>query len=249
MARGNASFDRRFEGATVLSELLALAGSPYAPDEVLEHFRAAHQAGLAPSAIIPTLFPAEPRFEDPRLARRLFQNLLGLWDLAPEKTSLATPGPRRKKPTPVPPAPLGQLAPSPEWVQSALRYLKEDSGRSQRLLHSFDNRQDSLLSFLDEGGLSDEGYGVLRRLAFELHAMLELGCGAAPGRVNPAALMESPEGDGGPSALLLYADEALFEAEQHEEAPVPAEERAAVREWVRKLVAALWAARAYAKVV
>jgi hypothetical protein len=55
--------------------------------------------------------------------------------------------------------------------------------------------------------------------------------------------MGSPGGDGGPSALVSYADEALFEAEQDEEAPVPAGERAALREWVRKLVAALWAAR------
>lgn len=248
MARGNASFDRRFEGAPVLSELLELAGSPYAPDEVLEHFREAQKAGLAPNAIIPTLFPAEPRFEDPRLARRLFQNLLGLWDLAPRKASLGTPGPRRKRPKPVPPAPFGNGAPTPDWVESALRYLKQNPPGRQRLLHSFDNRQDALVTFLDEGGLSDEGYGVLWRLAFELHAMLELGCGAAPGRVDPAALMASPEGEG-PSALLLYADEALFEAEQNEEAPVPAEERAALREWVRKLVAALWAARAYAKVV
>ena len=62
-------------------------------------------------------------------------------------------------------------------------------------------------------------------------------------RVDPAALMGSPGDDGGPSALLAYADEALFEAEQDEEAPVPPGERAVLQEWVRKLVAALWAAR------
>ena len=248
MARGSTSFNRRFEGASALAELLELAGSRYGPDEVLEHFRQAHRAGLAPSDVIPTLFPSEPRFADPNLARRLFQNLLGLWDLAPQKTSLATPGPRPKKPKPVPPARLGGAAPSREWVTQAWGYLEQNPRARERLLHSFENRQDALLTFLDEGGLSDEGYGVLRHLAFELHAMLELGCGAAPGRVDPAALMGSPEGDGGPSALLLYADEALFEAE-NEEAPVPAEERAALRGSVRKLVAALWAARAHAKVV
>jgi hypothetical protein len=43
--------------------------------------------------------------------------------------------------------------------------------------------------------------------------------------------------------LASYADEALFEAEHDEEAPVPAEEAAALRETVRNLVAALWAAR------
>jgi hypothetical protein len=249
MARSNASFDRRFEGATVLAELLELAGSPYGPDEVLQSFREGQHAGLAPSDVIPTLFSAEPRFADPGLARRLFQNLLGLWDLAPRRTSLAAPGPRPKRAKPVPPAFLLDATPSPEWVDSARRYLLENPRAKERLLHSFENRQDALVTFLDEGGLSDEGYGVLRRLAFELHAMLELGCGAAPGRVDPAALTKSPGGDGGPSALILYADEALFEAEQNEEAPVPAEERAALRGSTRKLVAALWAARAHAKVV
>ncbi len=241
MARSNASFERRFEGSAVLAELLALGDSPYSPEEVAAHFREARKAGLAPADVIPTLFPAEPRFSDTSQARRLFQNLLGLWDVCPGSRSLA--GPRPKKAKPVPPAPLASGPPTAEWVDSAWRFLDQDARAHTRLLHSFENRQDALLTFLDEEPLSDEGYGVLRHLAFELHAMLELGCGAAPGRVDPAALKTSPGGEGGPSALIAYADEALFEAEQDEEAPVPANEAAELRGWVRNLVAALWAAR------
>ena len=239
----NASFDRRFEGASLLSELLELAGSPYGPEEVLARFREAQKAGLAASDVIPTLFPEEPRFQDAALAKRLFQNLLGLWDLSPDKVSLAVPGPRPKKEKPLRPAPLEGAPPTSEWVESAWRYLDQDGASRTRFLHSFENRQDALVTFLDEQALSDEGYGVLRHLAFELHAMLELGCGTAPARVDPAALMGSPGGDGGPAALIAYADEALFEAEQDEETPVPPGERAALQEWMRKLVAALWAAR------
>jgi hypothetical protein len=243
MSRGPASLDRRFEGASVLAELLELAGSPYVPEEVLELFREARSGGGASSDVIPTLFPEEPRFQDTTLARRLFQNLLGLWDLSAGQLSLALPGPRPRKVRPSPPSPFGEGFPSREWVELAWRYLDQDPRARTRLLHSFENRQDALVTFLDAEPLSDEGYGVLRHLAFELHAMLELGCGMAPGRVDPAVLMGSPGGDGGPSALVSYADEALFEAEQDEEAPVPAQEGAVLREWVRKLVAALWAVR------
>jgi hypothetical protein len=243
MGRSRTPFDRRFEGAAILAGLLELSGSPYGPEEVLANFREAREAGQAASDVIPTLFPAEPRFADASDARRLFENLLGLWELAAGPLSLAPQQPRARKPKPAPPGLFLTLPPTGAWMEAAGGYLQGDANARQRLLHSFENRQDALVTFLDEEGLSDEGYGVLRHLAFELHAMLELGCGMAPGRVDPAALMGSPGGDGGPSAFLAYADEALFKAEQDKEAPVPATETAALRGWSRKLVAALWAAR------
>jgi len=243
MARRPLPFERHFEGAAVLAELLDLGGSPYGPEDVLQQFREARTAGLEAADVLPTLFPGEPRFADPGQARRLFQNLLGLWDVCLGTVSLGLPGPRPRKAKPIPPVPLVGAVPTPAWVDSAWTFLDQDARAGTRLLHSFENRQDALLTFLDEKPLSDEGYGVLRHLAFELHAMLELGCGAAPGRVDPAALTGSPGGDGGPSALLAYADDALFEAEQDEEAPVPAKEAAVLRDMARHLVAALWAAR------
>src|SRR5258706_14243658 len=78
----NRDFVRRFEGKPILDELLELAGSAAATEEVLEIFKEASRAGEQPSEIIPTLFEAEPRFPDPDLARRLYQDLFGLWDLA-----------------------------------------------------------------------------------------------------------------------------------------------------------------------
>jgi hypothetical protein len=241
--RDRPHFDRRFEGADILGGLLELSGSPYGPEEVLHAFRDARKAGLPASDVIPTLFPEEPHFADRETAQRLFQNLLGLWDLAPGKVTLTIPEARPKKRKPVPPPPLGGRDPDPEWVETVLRYLEDDPRTRQRLLHSFENRQDAMVSFLDEQGLSDEGYGVLRQLASELHSMLELGCGAAPVRVDPAALEKGPGESRAPAALLAYVDEALFEAEQDEEAPVPARERAAVREGGKVVAAALWAAR------
>ena len=41
---------------------------------------------------------------------------------------------------------------------------------AERLRHAFENRQDALLTSLDERGLSDEGYGALRQVLVELHA-------------------------------------------------------------------------------
>src|SRR5277367_5441766 len=138
MSRSNAPFDRRFEGTGILAELLELAGSPYGPEDVLAHFREAQKAGLAASDVIPTLFPEEPRFGDATLARRLFQNLLGLWDLSAGKLSLALPGPRARKVKPTPPPPFGDGLPAPDWVELAWRYLEEDRRARTRLLHSFE---------------------------------------------------------------------------------------------------------------
>ena len=57
-------FARRFESADVLAELLAIAGSPLSPDEVLRRFRAGRVEGAEANEIIPTLFPEPPRFPD-----------------------------------------------------------------------------------------------------------------------------------------------------------------------------------------
>ncbi len=73
-------FAHRFEDAEVLAELLAAAGSPLTPEEVLERFRAGRAEGAEAGEVIPALFPEAPRFPHPDVARRLFQNLLGLWD-------------------------------------------------------------------------------------------------------------------------------------------------------------------------
>jgi hypothetical protein len=100
-----------------------------------------------------------------------------------------------------------------------------------------------MLGALDAAGLTDEGYGVARHLLFELYAMLELGWPPGLTPVNPAALEADTEAPPVPQPLQAYADEALFEAEQDEEQPLPSQELEAVRRLVRRGLAALWSAR------
>jgi hypothetical protein len=241
-------FVHHFEGAQTLDGLLELAGSPCDSAEVLARMRAAHAEGRAHGEVIPTLFEGEPRFASPELARRLFQNLLGLWDLVeegrPVRLEEGPRPPRPKKVKPTPPQPFAPGEPGSEFVEAAWRYLEDDEKERTRRRHSFENRQDALLGVLDAAGLTDEGYAAARFLLFELHAMLELGWPPGLARVDPAELeSEGTEAPPVPEALAAYAGEALFEAEQDEEHPLSAEELARVRTLVRRGLAALWRAR------
>jgi hypothetical protein len=242
-------FVRHFEGAQVLDGLLELAGTSHDSLTVLAHMRQAHAEGRPSQEVIPGLFGGrEPRFESPELARRLFQNLLGLWDLVQEGKSVRLEEgprpPRPKKEKVEPPGPFAPGEPDTAFVEAAWRYLEDDEKARTRLHDAFENRQDALLGGLDAAGLTDEGYAVARHLLFELHAMLELGWPQGLASVAPEAL-EDPgtEALPVPAALTAYADEALFEAEQDEEHPLAPEELAKVRPLVKRGTAALWGAR------
>ncbi|NMO16247.1 hypothetical protein HPC49_36615 [Pyxidicoccus fallax] len=242
-----ADFQRQFEGAETLDGLLDLAGSALDSAGVLARMQAAQAEGTPYSALIPTLFEDEPRFPSPDIARRLYQNLLGLWDLVEEGKSVRLDDgprpPRPKKVKPTPPTPFHPNEPTAEFVEAAWRYLEDDEKARTRLTHSFENRQDALLGALDAAGLTDEGYGVARHLLFELFAMLELGWPPGLTPVNPAALEADTDAPPVPQPLRDYADEALFEAEQDEEQPLSSGELEAVRRLVRRGLAALWSAR------
>lgn len=241
-------FVHHFEGAQVLDGLLELAGTSHDSLTVLAHMRQAHAEGCPSQEVIPGLFGHEPRFESPELARRLFQNLLGLWDLVQEGKQVRLEDgprpPRPKKQKPEPPQPFAPGEPDPAFVETAWRYLEDDDKARTRLHDAFENKQDALLGELDGAGLTDEGYGVARHLLFELHAMLELGWPQGLASVAPAAL-EAPgmEAPSVPTALSAYADEALFEAEQDEEHPLSPEELVKVRPLVKRGLTALWSAR------
>lgn len=242
-------FVRHFEGAQVLDGLLELAGTSHDSLTVLAHMRQAHAEGRPSQEVIPSLFGGrEPRFESPELARRLFQNLLGLWDLVQEGKQVRFEDgprpPRPKKQKTEPPTPFAPGEPDTAFVEGAWRYLEDDEKGRTRLHDAFENKQDALLGVLDAAGLTDEGYGVARHLLFELHAMLELGWPQGLASVAPAAL-ETPgmETSPVPTALTVYADEALFEAEQDEEHPLSPEELAKARTLVKRGLAALWSAR------
>ncbi len=113
-------FVHRFESAEVLAELLGIAGSPLTPAEVLRRFRAGRAEGAEAGEVIPTLFPGPPRFPHPDVARRLFQNLLGLWDasasldfrFAGRLPGRATTAPGEDRATPLPRAPAVWMRPT-----------------------------------------------------------------------------------------------------------------------------------------
>jgi len=244
--RGRAApeFVHRFESPEVLRELLDVAGSTLEPEEVLKRFRSARAEGAEAPDVIPTLFPDAPRFPHPDIARRLFENLLGLWDAsaaADFRLDGTTPRQRPEKMAPPgAPGPGGVDLPAVEAVRA---WLAADRRARERLTDSFENRQDALLGSLDERGLSDEGWGVLRQLAFELHAVLEHADGAAPASVPPEALEGDPAAKA-PVELIGLVDQALAPAEQDGTGPVTATERDAARTLGRQVLGALWSARA-----
>jgi len=242
-----AGFVHRFEGPEVLAELLGVVGSPLDPQEVLQRFRAGRTEGAEAGEVIPTLFPEPPRFPHPDVARRLFQNLLGLWDAsnAPDfRLSVELPAPRRPRSGKAePPGPPGPAGPDAPYVDAVRTWLKTDRRARERFTDSFENRQDTLLGSLDERGLSDEGWGVLRQLAFELHAVLEHADGAAPASVPPEALEGDPA-TRGPGELIGLVDQAFARAEQDGTGPVPEAERDRLRTLGRQVLGALWEARA-----
>jgi hypothetical protein len=245
-SRDESAFLRRFESPEVLVELLGIAGSPLGPEEVLRRFRNGRAEGAEAGEVIPTLFPEPPRFPSPDVARRLFQNLLGLWDAAqsPEfRLPSGTDAPRARPEKVGAPGPPGPSGPDVGYVQAVRAWLASDSRARDRLTDSFENRQDALLGSLDERGLSDEGWGVLRQLAFELHAVLEHADGAAPASVPPEALEGDPAAVA-PVELRGLVDQALAPAEQDGQGPVPAGERETIRTLGRQVLGALWEARA-----
>jgi hypothetical protein len=243
--RDGSEFVHRFESREVLGELLAAADSPLGPEEVLERFRAARSEGAEAAEVIPSLFPEPPRFPHPDVARRLFQNLLGLWDATASGTfAFRAPEARVTRPPSVArPGPPGPAGPDAAHLAKVRAWLASDRRARERLTDSFENRQDVLLSSLDERGLSDEGWGVLRHLAFEMHAVLELADGAAPASVPPEALEGDPAATV-PGVLVGLVDQALAPAEQDVKGPVPEAERETVRRLGRQVLGALWAARA-----
>src|SRR4051812_49750743 len=96
--RDRAPFEHAFEGKEVLDGLLNLAGARVDTEGAVVRMREALRHGEPRESVVPTLFDGEPHFADPDLARRLFQNLLGLWDVLARGQALsldAAPAPAR----------------------------------------------------------------------------------------------------------------------------------------------------------
>jgi hypothetical protein len=240
-----ADFAPRFEGRETLESLLSVAGCPLDAEAVLARFRKAVEDGRQRSDVIPELFAVEPHFPDPALARKLYENLFALWGMVEEGKAINLTVPAPAPPTPPRPArpePFGE-APDEAWVEAAWRHVEGLDERSlERLEHAFENRQDALWVYLDEVDLSDNALPHVRTLLFELWAMLEVGW--PPGLSSVSARSISSADPGGvPQALRAYAQEALFEAEQDEVAPLSGEELERARRAAEAGLAALWSAR------
>jgi hypothetical protein len=233
----------------VLDELLRLANSEYSAREVVELFSDAQEADEMSSAVIPALFSEEPRFTDPQIAKRLYQNLLGLWDAlaAGEKISARQePRPEKTKRSPVvPPLHFPKEGPDTEWVRRALEYLGAlDERGLSRLSHAFENNQDALLTFLDEQNLKDAAFGKGRALLFELFCFIQLGSPKGVASVGYQELERAVgQSVGIPEALTAYADGVLSEAGESPQGEIDPSELSKLRGIVRRCLKALWEAR------
>ncbi len=238
-----------YEGPEVLTALLSRAGSPQDAEEVAAAFARAQKAGEPRSAVIPTLFPEEPRFESPEAARRLYGNLFGLWARV-----AAGLGPRDdapvvvdEPPPPLPPLPergatRGETLPA-EIVDSVWRHLAALSPRElQRRRDRFENVQSELVTWLEAAPLPASGALAAADLAFEAWAMLDHAFGERLGSVPHRALRElekepPPLRETQP-ALAAYVDEQLDNLSDEDDAFGP-EERAQVEKVLATLASAL----------
>lgn len=239
----------KFEGRDRLDELLATAGSLLDCEGVFETFQEAQREGAPPAEVFPVLFDAEPRFPNADTARRLYENLFGLWALAstgaPLPAGKAQRPPKVKRERPPPPTPFGSGVPDAAFVQAASRYLEGEERVMLRLNDAFENRQDAMLGSLDAAGLSDEGYVATRQVLFELFAMLELGLTVIPGQLGKASVASVPEEvfEGAapeksqlPEALGAFVEESLQQKD------LPANELEQIRLRVLQGAVALWRA-------
>jgi len=227
-----------YEGPEVLTALLSRAGSPHDAEAVADHFTRALAAGEPRSAVIPTLFDAEPHFDSPEgLWARLAAGL-GPHDDAPEVS-----------PEPPPPAPLpprgiasGSTVP-PDVVEAVWRHLAAAPPREvQRRRDRFQNVQPDVAAWLDAAPLPESGALATLDLAFELWAMFDHAFGDRLGAVDFRALRaleeEPPPVEGGQPAVAAYVAEQLDNLGD-EDAAFGAAERAQVERAVATIAAAL----------
>lgn len=234
-----------YQGVELLGRLLARAGASVDPRGAIERFAGAIRDGQLASTVIPTLFPAEPRFAGPEEALALYGNLLGAWDLLEDgvdPAELLAPRPPEPEP-PVeeaedeegdgeaeePPieAPVrGSLAGPelpPEFVDTAWRWLDALPNREKvRVRDRYENAQPDLAEWARSAGLPGVAQDVLERLIFELSEFFDRAFGDRYGLVKfrVLAAAHASEGRRLQPAVAAYLDESLAEVEADEEAPI-----------------------------
>lgn len=249
VAGGEGAVSSIYEGPEVLSALLRKAGSPHDAEEVASRFRTAQAASQPRSAVIPGLFPEEPRFEHPEDARRLYGNLFGLWarlaagmgvhDDAPE---VAPEAEEELEALPERGALPGDVLP-PALVEGVWTGLADAAPRElQRRRDRFVNVQPDLIAWLESVPLNDAGSLALQDLAFEAWAMFDHGFGERLGTVEFRALRElekepPPMAELQP-ALAAYVSEQL-DLSAEEDPSFDAATRAEVERALATVVAVL----------
>lgn len=233
--------ERSFEGRVVLEKLLAASGTIADAEDVAGAFEKAVKEGVPAPVVIQALWEDEPRFESPDDAARLFGNLLGLYELIAEgqKVDLSAPGAKVKREKATRPEPFGEEGPSDAFIESAWRWFDDFPKERQRFEHAFENRQDALISWLDDGGLDDAGFALARHLVGEVFAMLELG-GVKVDSLDESMLPKKGSLDALPKALTEWIEESLFEASSDEQEPMPEAQVDKVRSVVARAAQAMW---------
>lgn len=237
-----------YEGPAVLTSLLARAGAPHDAAAVAETFARAQERGEPRSAVIPALFPEEPRFDSPDAARRLYANLFGLWERL-----AAGLGPHDDAPeviaVPPPPPPLPERGTetgrslSADVVEVVWRHLAAASPREvQRRRDRFQNAQPDLVAWLEATPLPESGALAALDLAFEAWAMFDVAFGDRLAAVSFDVLRglerEPPPVEESQPALAAYAAEQL-DLLADEDAAFGEAERAQVEKALAVVVAAL----------
>jgi hypothetical protein len=237
-------FLRRFEGREALQRLLTSSGSLADVEDVVEAFLQAIRDSVPAPVVIQALWEEEPRFESPAVAEQTFGNLLGLFDLLSngEAVDLTAPANTIRMDPATAPEPYGDGGPDEAFIAALWKYFDENPREHERHDHSFDNRHDALVSWLDANGLSDEAFGLARHLLGDVYAIIVAG-----GRsIASFPLQDIPvdvENLDLPLALVAWIDDGIFEAEQDDVAPMTAPEAARTKGLVQRAAAALWAAR------
>lgn len=217
---GNPGITPQYEGPQVLEALLARAGCPLGSEEVEERFREAIENGVERSDAVPSLFDAEPRFESPEEARRLYANLFGLWariragrGAGPEP--LPVPAPEQTGPPPVPErgSATGREVPR-DFVEAVWRHLDALPERDRRRArHHFETAQPDLASWVDALPLPDVGAVAASDLVFECWAMLDAAFGDRLGTASWADIRalgsEPPPLEHEQPAIAAYVAEVL----------------------------------------
>jgi hypothetical protein len=207
-----------YEGPEALSALLARAGSPHSAEEVADRFALAQAAGQERAGAIPTLFPAEPRFGSPDEARRLYQNLFGLWDRVAAGAGAGGEEPIAPEPLVAPPLPergavSGDRLPQ-DLVEAAWRHLAELApAQGRRVRDRFESSQPDLAAWLAAVDLPESGAGAALDLCLEAWFMLDWAFGdrldAAAWRTLEELASEPPPLEADQPALAAYVAEQL----------------------------------------